>query len=558
MFSRFAFLLIVPMISSAVTQSAPVISGVVNAASNRAPGLPASGIAQGAYFTVYGSNLGPTSYCVASSVPYSTAPLCEVSLTVTVGSTSTYPIPTFVYAAQINAILPSVTPTGDGTITVTYGNQTSATYPIQVVTAAFGAFTPSSTGSGQASVTDNSDGSLNTIIHTLHPGDIAVLWGTGLGAISGSDAEPPTKATNIGTPTVYVGNTAVTPSSGLLYAGRSPQYPGLDQIDFYVPQGVQGCYVPIGVKAGDAVGNIGTIAVAPAGQDTCTDSIMGQDLVNKLAAGNNVNFGYIRLESAIVTVAGIATSGSGSLGDYASATFSSFTPQTAWYAEYGVSAGYCASTQYYYGYNTISDLSLYDALLDAGNGLTLQGRGTPPGPIAQLDPPFGFYYLFLSTNTAHYFISDSTYTVSGPGGANVNSFTATDTTSTPSASFTLSSVPNNMMIDRTKDFAVQWTYSNNNLPNAPVTIGGLSESTDGSLLGSFQCTAPAGSTTFTIPAWVLSTLPQSGAYQQGSFSYNLGFVWVGQYNTPSTFQATGLDRGIITDAFFTGTVVNFQ
>jgi len=39
----------------------PSITGVVNAASLLPPGLPNSGLAQGAVFTVFGSSLGPAS-----------------------------------------------------------------------------------------------------------------------------------------------------------------------------------------------------------------------------------------------------------------------------------------------------------------------------------------------------------------------------------------------------------------------------------------------------------------------------------------------------------------
>ncbi len=554
---RFALLLIAPMILGAVTQPAPVISGVQNSASNLAPGLPGAGIAQGSIFTVYGSNFGTGTCNQAVAFPLPTQ-VCGVSLTVTVNGTSVAPYILGVYFGdQINAILPSLTPTGNnGTISVSYGGQTSATLPIQVVNAAFGAFTPSQSGSGQASVTYNSDGSLNTIIHTLHPGDIAVLWGTGLGPIQGSDAVVPT-AGNVGSPTVYVGNTALTLSSGLYYAGRSPQYPGLDQIDFTVPQGVQGCYVPIAVETGGVVGNVGTIAVSAAGQNTCSDSLLGQDLVNKLAAGGTVNFGYIRLESTLATVAGLATSGSGSLGDDAFATFSSFTPQTAWYAEYGVSSGYCVSTQYNdYAYTILADLSVFDALLNAGSALSIQGPLVAPGPFADVDPPYGYYWIGLSGTVAHYFYSGDTYTVTGSGGTDVGAFTATDTTSIPSVTFT--GIANDQPVPRTSNLAVQWTFSNNNLQNVPVTIGGFSASITGNLYTAFQCTAPAGATSFTIPSWLLSTLPPSGTETSGSFVYPLGFIWVGQYNTPKTFTAPGLDRGIISDAFFQGKIVNYQ
>lgn len=558
MFRRFALGLLVPLISSAANTSAPAVTGIVNSASNRAPGLSASGIAQGSIFSVYGSNLGPASCNAVLAFPLPTS-MCGVSLTVTVNGTSTAPIPLFVYATQINAILPSLTPTGSGTITVTYNNQTSATSSIQVVNAAFGTFTPDSTGSGQASVTDVNN-KLNTIINTLHPGDIGILWGTGLGPIAGSDANPPPVGNLPEAPTVYVGNTAVTPS----YAGRSGCCSGLDQIVFTVPQGVLGCYVPIAVQAGGAVGNIGTIAVSAAGQSTCSDSVMGQDLVNKLASGGNVNFGYIRLESTIATVAGVATSGTGALGDYAYATFTAFTPQTAYYAEYGVSAGYCVSTEYSYApsgsisYNFISDLSVFDfsALLDAGSALSIQGPLDAPGPFSQLYPGYGYYALYLTPNVTHYVLSDENYTVAGTGGANVGAFAVTDTTSISSA--TLTGIATNQSIPRSSDLTVQWTGGNPALQNGLVTIGGFSASSDFSLYTSFQCTAPAAAQKFAIPSWVLSTLPPSGTQQSGSLTVQLGFIWIGQYNTPTAFTAPGLDRGIITDVFFRGQDVSYQ
>jgi hypothetical protein len=57
---------------------------------------------------------------------------------------------------------------------------------------------------------------------------------------------------------------------------------------------------------------------------------------------------------------------------------------------------------------------------------------------------------------------------------------------------------------------------------------------------------------------VLSTLPPSGAGQSGTTTYPQGWIWIGQYNNPVTFHAQGLDRGIITDAFFNGFGVYFR
>jgi uncharacterized protein (TIGR03437 family) len=545
MFRRFALLLIAPLIAGAVTQPAPVVSGVANAASGLAAGLPAAGIAQGSIFSVYGSNLGPTSYCVAYTVPY-TATLCGVSLTVTVNGTSSFPLPTFVYPSQINAILPSLTPTGSGTVTVTYNGQTSATFPIQVVTAAFGEFTATSSGLGQASVTDVNY-TLNTIIHTLHPGDIGILWGTGLGPIAGSDATSPTTFPDIGTVTVFVGNTAETgTSSGLYYAGRSGSWPGLDQINFTVPQGVQGCYVPIAVEAGGVVGNIGTIAVAPAGQNTCSDSPMGQTLVNKLASGGNVNFANVFLQSINLTFVGLVTAGHGN-GDFAYASFSGYTPQTAFYAEYGVSVGYCVSGQD----SLFDDLSISN--LDAGPALTLTGPLVSP-PITQSYPGSGFYDADLSS-LGKFLYSDEHYVMTGVGGANVGAFSVAETSTIPSVKLTALA---GKTFPRSSDLTVTWTGGDPTLQNGQVILGGLSLNADETLFGEFECRVPLAPGTFTIPSWVLKPLPSTGATTEGSETFPNGYIWIGQYNNPTTFTAPGLDLGIMTDIFLQGDGVYFN
>ena len=532
---------LLPLILGAANTSAPTITGVVNAASNRAPGLSASGIAQGSIFTIYGSNLGPNICGATLAFPLQTT-MCGVTLTVTVNGTSTAPIPIGVFGYQINAILPSLTPTGTGTITVTYAGQPSVGTPIQVVSAAFGTFTPTY-GYGSASVTDT-DYKLNTIIHTLHPGDVGVLWGTGLGPIAASDGAGVAPGNLPGPFTVYVGNTPVAPS----YAGRSGCCAGLDQVVFTVPSGVQGCYVPIAVQAGGAVGNIGTIAVAPVGQDACSDSVIGQDLINKLAGGNKVDFGNIRLESINLTFSGLTISGSVGNGDYAYATFSEFTPQTAFYAEYGVSSGYCTM------YNS-SDLSI--AQLDAGSGLSLQGPLLAPGPIAPAYAGSGSYALLLTQSIAKFLYSDVNYTVAGTGGSSVGAFTVTDTTSLPDAK--LSGLVG-QSISRSSDLTVQWTGGNSALENGQVTIAGYSGTgTDvTSVASSFICKAPVSAQRFTIPSWVLSTLPASGSYMVGATSIPIGYIWIGQDNQPTTFQASGLDRGVITDVFYQGVILPYQ
>jgi uncharacterized protein (TIGR03437 family) len=520
----------------------------VNSASYRITGSVGAGIAQGSIFTVFGTGLGPDPWATASSFPLKTS-LGGTSVTVTVNGTSTAAFIYFTYASQVSAILPSSTPIGTGTVTVTYNGQPSASAPIQVVASAFGIYTFSSMGSGQA-VATNANYQSNSIIQTFHPGDVGVLWGTGLGAIASSDADAAPAANMSSVIQVYVGNSTTT----VYYHGRAPGFSGLDQINFQVPSGVQGCQVPVAVLSGGTLSNVTTIAVSTTGQ-TCTDSVMGQDLVNKLASGQNAAFGYLRLENSNMPFAPLQAYRASM--DYAAATFSSYTPQTAGLADYGVSPGYCVavdcsggcSVKSYSG--TLVDSS--PALLDAGNALTLDGQGTRPVP--QLYQ--GYYGALLNATTPRILYSGYSYTMSGTGGKDVGAFSVTDVTSTRDVGFT--NIPNSQTLPRSSDLTVTWDGADPNKQNGLVTIGGVSmDDPNYDHQSVFQCIAPAAAKSFTIPGWILSTLPVSGSGQNGLVSYPLGWIWIGQYNNPVTFTASGLDRGIYTDAFYSGVGVYYK
>lgn len=522
---------------------------VVNSASFRTPGLSGSGIAQGSIFSIFGDGLGPAPYVQADQLPLPVK-LGGTSVTVTVGSTSVSAIVVLAYRYQVNAILPSNTPVGSGSLRVTYNGQTSAPSPIQVVHSAFGIYTFYSSG-GQAMVTDLNY-QVNSIIRTLHPGDNAILWGTGLGPISSSDADAPPVGNFPDAIQLHVGNLTAAVS----YQGRSGCCSGLDQIVFQVPAGVQGCHVPIAVEAGGSVSNIATIAVSSTGQ-TCADSVMGQDLVDKLASGNTIDFGYVRLESLIAQF--IPGSLAYASEDFAYATFSEYTPQTAALAQYGVSAGYCVAVDCPNGYcaahtmdGTLADSS--PAQLDAGGAITVRGQTTFGMPGMG---PKGSYGGYLNSNISRFLWSGLTYTISGGGGANIGSFSATETTGV--AGVKLANISSGQSLPLAGDLTVQWTGGDPKLQNGQVTIGGFSASSpDYSQWVMWQCSAPVSAQSFTIPGWILATMPPSGTGMSGTIAYPLGWIWIGQYSNPVTFSAPGLDRGVITDAFFNGFGVYFQ
>ncbi len=297
---------------AAAASAQPTIGGITNAASYSLSPLPNSSIAQGSFFAIFGTGLGPTTAAVWQPYPIKTT-LGGSTVNVTVGSTTVQALLYFTSADQINAVLPSSTPTGKGTVTVAYNSQTSATAPITVVASSFGAFTLNQAGSGPGIITDASFVE-NTLTHTAKPGQAMILWGTGLGAAP--DFLRSTEATAAPCPsgcdlrgsnlsvTVWVG----TEKADVAYAGRAPGYTAEDEIVFTVPatssaQDVQGCYVQVAVQSGppggtQTVSNFTSLSVDANG-NTCADAdgINVSDLTGVLASKGSANVASISLLS---------------------------------------------------------------------------------------------------------------------------------------------------------------------------------------------------------------------------------------------------------------------
>ena len=265
-----------------------------------------------------------------------------------------------------------------------------------------------------------------------------------------------------------------------------------------------------------------------------------------------MDFGYIRLETYLTVLTG--ESGY----DWALATFSEIDPAAAGLAEYGVSNGYCYAVDCSHGcaVDTQGSGSLSDsspAQLDAG---TLAIKHDTSVSLNQYG---GFYAALLSgSNGTRFLWGFTTYPATAAGGQNVGPFTVSDTT--PGMNIKITNVPEFSAVPRSSDLTLQWSGADAALQNGEVTIGAFSYSSDYTKSAFLQCTAPSAAGQFTIPAWVLSTLPASGTYTYavGSAALPLGSLSIGQYSIPTTFSATGLNRGIITDIFFYRQQVSFQ
>lgn len=541
---RFALLVLGLSFASAVVAQ-PVIRSttpygpILNSASLMGPELTGSGagIAQGSIFVIFGSGLGLAgAVSQATTFPLSNA-LGGTSVSVTVGGVKTNALMLDVYyGEEIVAALPSATPTGSGTFTVTYGGA-SASAPIQVVPSSFGIYSANMYGTGQALATDPSYNP-NSIIHTFNPGDLVILWGTGLGAVTWDETQlpPPAQLVSLSEPVeVYVGNTTAVVG----YHGRSGCCTGLDQVVFTVPAGVEGCYVPVSVKAGAVMSNFTTIAISSTGQ-TCSDSVIGQDLIAQLAAGQNVRFVWVQASG-------------GFIGDNIFATFNEFTPAAASLASYGPSSGYCMTVEWG---NPSGGYFLNDFTtpsLNAGPALTLT---SPTGTyqIAELNYP-GAYEASITTQV----LEQGQYTISGAGGSNVGAFTTSD--SMPALATDLVNIGQYSVVPRSSDLVVKWDPTRFSQPNGLALVGGYSiiDNADGSpsVYAWLQCTAPVAAGQFTIPTLALSMLPATPPAVNGS-PVGYGYLWLGEYDSPTTFIATGLDKGIMTSGTFTVSAVYFQ
>lgn len=219
----------------------PAISagGIVHAASF------AHTVAPGSIASVFGVNFGDQN-TLAGSLPL---PLLLDNVSMTVDGTAAPFI--FVGEFQANIQIPFETQPGTATLVVTSNGIPSPPATVTVSALQPGIFT---TGSNQAVVL-NSDNSLADGDHPAKVGTVVVMYVTGLGALdhplptgSPASANPLSKAKTAPTVTIGGANAVVG------FAGMSPGFVGLSQINMQIPKLANGNY-PVVVKQGGQTSN---------------------------------------------------------------------------------------------------------------------------------------------------------------------------------------------------------------------------------------------------------------------------------------------------------------
>jgi uncharacterized protein (TIGR03437 family) len=516
----------------------PVVNAVINNFSGITPGLPSYGIAPASLFVIYGSAMCDNNPLVTqdSSKGLPTT-LNNMTISVTVNGVTTTPAIYYAIPTQIAAVLPSTTPAGTGTITVKYKGQ-SGSAPLLVTKSAFGMLTLDETGSGGVKA---SDLNYKTITPTASaaPGQIIVLWGSGLGADKANDDRTyPLKQDNLNNATVYIGGV----KAKVLYAGRS-QFPGVDQIDVTVPEigaalassaipghdvghaasGFQGgCGNAVAVVANNVVSNFGTLPVN-VGNGVCSDPGLGTSGGSGSGGSGTRKGGYVEISkgtipssdlSALKPEAQSLTTIYSATGGFTKATGSSTVGST-------LSLGNCLV--YYPGPLTGNETVTG---LDAGSSIGLAGGGLT-AKLAETPGVTGSYYAKLTSALQ----GGSAYTFTGTGGKDVGSFTVTITFPTPLVWGNIDSITD---VTESQGQLVTWTGG---ATGTYVIIGGTS-STNPPLPElpvnmTFACWVPVSDLQFTIPSYVLLSMPTGK-----------GTLGMTNSATPVAFTATGLDNGV--------------
>ena len=529
--------------------------GVVNVASYMPPGLPAGGIARGAQFAIFGSNLGPVTD-PPLAFPLSTT-LAGVSISVTQASTTVAAIPVFLSPGQINAIMPSNAPLGLVTLRVTFNNFRSNAATVRVVNSSVGIFTSTGTGQGPGSILNFSPTAvpLNGLTTSATVGQTVILYGVGLGPAPFPDNVAPTPTTLPTQTEVFVGGVAAP----IQYSGRAACCAGIDQINFQVPAGApSGCWVPVNVRTeGSILSNFVTMAINQSGgscsepaNPLATALLTGGKIASFLAARMSVRHD-VNVVSPVEAVTEL-------LGGYVAQEQPSpynFNPAFSL-----PPAGTCT---------VYTNSGFVPFIAPVPPGILPTGGGLDPGSLSiagsagsikiqsPLTPFTGMAGAYLGGSLVgdpvlkgSLFLNPGQINLTGSGGANVGSFSTSF--NMPSV-FTWNNRDTLSTVTRSQGLNVSWSGVSSGY--SVFITGGAADFPSNSTTV-FLCMAKPGDLNFNVPSSVLANiLPLRQRALQ-----SLGAIYVGEWPlaSPSAIQASGLDSGVAMPAHILGKSVNFQ
>jgi uncharacterized protein (TIGR03437 family) len=535
-----------------VFSQAPLIGpkSVLNAASYASPGLPNGSVALGSIFSIFGTGLGPAPPSPPLAFPLS-ATLGGVSIKVFQGATSVNAFPIYISPGQINAIMPSNAPLGRGSVQVTFNGVPGNPAPVTVVNSSFGIYSINSAGIGPGvlfNYVSQSNQPVNAPGTAAMPGQVMTLWGTGLGPVTFPDNVAPT-AGNVATQTeVFVGGQP----AAVAYSGRSPCCAGDDQVVFTVPQNAPlGCWVPVLIRTGGTnMSNSTTMAISVDGSPCSEPS---NPLGAYVISGGNI--GNLQLIRTVKHDDFVMTAPTDFTTDVMIPSFRQEPGgQFAFNAKLSLPpAGAC--TVYTMAGNQFSGASLPGVAagtnyLDPG-AITVTGT---KGSRMNAKAAYPFIPVSIGANIPGASMANTTFldpgnfNVTSAGTSAVGAIQASVAQATP---ITWTNETQISTIDRTQPLNLTWSGAPT---GSPVQIYGGAFDVPNNASASFLCIAPAGSQGFTVPPYILASIPASRANPAQTHAV----LSVGALNPPVAFTAKGLNSALLSTRTVFSKTITFK
>ncbi len=423
-------------------------------------------------------------------------------------------------------------------------------------------YTLTSSGLGTGSLTDL-NGKLLTFDYSAKPGDDIYLWGTGLGPISTPDNVLPPSFPNFPNVQVWVGGLPAK----IVYAGRSGCCAGVDQIVFTVPAVGNSCNTAVTVVSGGTSSNTVTMPVSGSGS-ACSDTgpTLPTSILSTAIAGQQVKVALLGIGPAVV---GKTVGNTRAVAERLSAALQTqVSPADAAkimraYSTHNSRAIRRAMAKYAAQWNRLdahkkaklaaamaqiqdgavaqfgilnkesesatlgssqlpapgSCVLLPNAFpsghplltgADAGKSLSLTGAG---GALTLTQSGPGTYRAYFGASVTGQDLPLGAYTISGTGGKDAGAFSVTLAVA---SHLTISSPSAMATVDRTQPLTMTWTGG---IAGNYVLIAGdapgFFSATGFNPATYFACAEDGGKGTFTIPAYILSSMNPTASGKGG-------------------------------------------
>jgi hypothetical protein len=289
---------------------------------------------------------------------------------------------------------------------------------------------------------------------------------------------------------VIIGGRIVQPN----YAGRSPAFAGLDQINFNVPAGIEaGCYVAAAVIVNGRLSNVATIPVARTGRNCSHPFGLPEPAMQTLDSGGSVIVAQAIMERQSSPEGGGEGAGIGFAQMDANA-LETMTPKIDDpYAGTPEPAGCSVQVQNLDRTIPRRPRVSQPVFLDAGATAQLTG----PSFSADLHRvPLSTYGTNLPPGT----LRAGTWLYAGTGGSDIGSYQMSVELPEP-----LTWTNRQETVLSSQPLTIEWSGGG----PEPLRITGSAalEGPEGLRFASFTCAVSGSARTFTIPAEILSALP---------------------------------------------------